>query len=83
MFSLSTNKLKNVVDNVFFETYNILNEHKGGEKMANERKENVYLEQSKKDSEELLEILKRIPDERKGEVLGIIKGFALCAEKAG
>lgn len=51
--------------------------------MAKERKENTCLEQSKKDSEELLEILKKVPNERKGEVLGIVKGFALCAEKVG
>lgn len=41
------------------------------------------LEQERKDSEELLEILKRVPENRKTEVLGIIKGYALCAENAG
>lgn len=84
MFSMSTKISQKVVDIMFNETYNVLNEHeKGGESMEKERKENTYLEQNKKDSEELLEILKKVPNERKGEVLGIVKGFALCAEKAG
>ena len=43
----------------------------------------TYLEQVKKDSEELLELIEKIPDKKKEEVLGIIKGYALCAEKAG
>lgn len=42
-----------------------------------------YLEKEKKESEEILEILKKVPEERKGEVLGIVKGFALCTEMAG
>jgi hypothetical protein len=29
----------------------------------------------------LVDILARIPKERKCEAIGIIKGFALCAEK--
>lgn len=54
-------------------------------KLSKERKTepNAYIEREKKDSEELIEILEKIPAERKGEVLGIVKGFALCAETVG
>lgn len=41
---------------------------------------NDFLEKEKKDSEEIIEILGKVPADRKGEVLGILKGFALCAE---
>lgn len=39
------------------------------------------LEEKKDDAKELADILARIPKERKSEAIGIIKGFALCAEK--
>lgn len=39
------------------------------------------LEEKKDDAKELVDILARIPEERKREEIGIIKGFALCAEK--
>lgn len=39
------------------------------------------LEEKKDDAKELVDILARIPKERKREAIGIIKGFALCAEK--
>lgn len=48
--------------------------------------ENTYVEKTKKDAEEIIEVLKKVPEERKGEVLGIIRGYALAAEteeKAG
>lgn len=45
--------------------------------------ENTYLDHERKDAEEFLEILKKVPKERKREVIGIVKGFALCAEKTG
>ena len=38
------------------------------------------LSKKRQDAKELIRILDRIPEERKGEVLGIVKGFALCAE---
>lgn len=38
------------------------------------------LSKKRQDAKELIGILDRIPEERKGEVLGIVKGFALCAE---
>ena len=47
------------------------------------RNNTVYaesIEQKKKDSEELVEMLKKIPKERKTELLWMVKGFALCAE---
>lgn len=42
--------------------------------------EQVYVEEIKDDAAEFLETLKRVPEERKNEVLGILKGFALAAE---
>lgn len=38
------------------------------------------LSKERQDAKELIGLLDKIPDERKGEVLGIVKGFALCAE---
>ena len=38
------------------------------------------LSKKREDAKELIGLLDRIPEERKGEVLGIVKGFALCAE---
>ena len=38
------------------------------------------LSKKKQDAKELIGILDKIPEERKNEVLGIVKGFALCAE---
>lgn len=38
------------------------------------------LSKKRQDAKDLLEILDKIPEERKGEVLGIVRGFALCAE---
>lgn len=38
------------------------------------------LSKERQDAKELIGILDKIPDERKGEVLGIVKGYALCAE---
>ena len=34
----------------------------------------------KDDAKELVAILNKIPEEKKGEVIGIVKGYALCAE---
>ena len=38
------------------------------------------LAKKRQDAKDLIGILDKIPEERKGEVLGIVKGFALCAE---
>lgn len=38
------------------------------------------LEHKKEDAAELIGILNKVPMDRKKEVLGIIKGYALCAE---
>ena len=51
-------------------------------KEENGKKDMSYIEKEKKDSEEILEILQKVPIEKKGEILGIVKGFALCAESA-
>lgn len=42
--------------------------------------ENTYLEKTKDDAAEFLEIFKKVPESRKGEVMGILKGFALATE---
>ena len=38
------------------------------------------VEKKKDDAKELVAILIKIPEEKKGEVIGIVKGYALCAE---
>lgn len=38
------------------------------------------LEHKKEDAAELISILNKVPANRRGEVLGIVKGFALCTE---
>lgn len=38
------------------------------------------LEHKKEDAAEMIRILNKVPADRRGEVLGIVKGFALCAE---
>lgn len=38
------------------------------------------LSKKRQDAKELIEILDKIPEERKAEVLCVVKGFALCAE---
>lgn len=43
------------------------------------RSENA-LSKKRQDAKELIGILEKIPEDRKGEVLGIVRGFALCAE---
>lgn len=53
--------------------------------MAEDKKntDKTFLERERKDSEEMIEILRKVPENRKREVFGIIRGFALCAEKVG
>lgn len=38
------------------------------------------LSEKRQDATELIRFLETIPENRKGEVLGIVRGFALCAE---
>lgn len=38
------------------------------------------LSEKRQDATELIRLLGTIPENRKGEVLGIVRGFALCAE---
>lgn len=42
--------------------------------------ESSELKKKKNEAEELVQILAKIPKEKKTEAIGIIKGFALCAE---
>ena len=45
----------------------------------NKESRNV-LSKKRQDARELIEILDKIPEERKTEVLCVLKGFALCAD---
>ena len=38
------------------------------------------LSEKRQDATELIRLLETIPEDRKSEVLGIVRGFALCAE---
>lgn len=38
------------------------------------------IQKKKDDSKEFAELLKRVPQERKGEVLGLVTGFVICVE---
>lgn len=40
----------------------------------------TYLEKEKQDAAEFLETLNKVPENKKSEVLGILKGYALCSE---
>ena len=79
--------MKKVVDKRDKDPYNGVK----GNKNEKERGEinmakNAYVEETKKDAEEIIKLLEKVPKERKGEVLGIVKGYALATEteeKAG
>ena len=47
-----------------------------------EEQRSIYRKYSKEkdDSKEFAELLKRVPPERKGEVLGFVTGFVTCIE---
>lgn len=52
--------------------------------MDNKEVKETYIEKEKREAEELLEALKKIPPEDKGRVLGMVEGYALAAaEKTG
>ena len=53
---------------------------KEGETML-EEKTTETLKEKKEDAKEMAELLKTIPQERKGEAMGLIRGFALGAKK--
>ena len=38
------------------------------------------IQKKKDDSKEFIELLKRVPSERRGEVLGFVTGFVTCIE---
>lgn len=38
------------------------------------------VQKKKDDSKEFAELLKRVPPERKGEVLGLVTGYVICVE---
>lgn len=46
-----------------------------------EEKRIETLEEKKEDAKEMAELLKTIPRERKGEAMGLIRGFALGAKE--
>lgn len=71
-------KSKKCVDKRDKDPYNGVKGNRKGVTVA--MAEQVYVEEIKDDVAEFLETLKRVPEERKNEVLGILKGFALAAE---
>lgn len=82
MFSMSTFKIKKSVDNEYNETYNVLKEHmRRGENMKKEVENN--LEEIREDGKEMVEIVARVPADKKERVLGIIEGAAIETQKAG
>lgn len=83
MFSMSTKTCKKYVDKVYNGTYNVLKEHESRARWEHMKYKTVYadtVEKKKDDAKELVAILNKIPEEKKGEVIGIVKGYALCAE---
>ncbi len=48
--------------------------------MKNRFVQGSYVEEQKKEAEEMINLLKRIPDEEKKKVHGILIGFALGTE---
>lgn len=41
------------------------------------------LAKKREDAKELIDIIEKIPEEKKSEVLGILRGYALCSENEG
>lgn len=50
---------------------------KGSEKL---RKRRNALDKTRKDAKELIAMIEKLPEDKKREVLGIVRGYALCAE---
>ena len=48
--------------------------------MKNNAVSTENIQKKKDDSKEFAELLKRVPPERKGEVLGFVTGFVICVE---
>lgn len=63
-------------ENIIMSTKRTKNKRDGDNNMQ----EKAFLEESRDDAAEFLETLKKVPENRKDEVLGILKGYALCAE---
>lgn len=83
MFSMSTKMYKKYVDKAHNGTYNVLKGHEKRARWEHMELTTAYadtVEKKKDDAKELVAILNKIPEEKKGEVIGIVKGYALCAE---
>ena len=50
---------------------------KGSDKL---RKRRNALDKTRKDAKELIAMIEKLPEDKKREVLGIVRGYALCAE---
>lgn len=46
--------------------------------MNKEKTHESYIEREKRDAEEFLETLKRVPENKKDKVLGMVEGYALA-----
>lgn len=44
------------------------------------RKRRNALDKARKDAKELIAMIEKLPEDKKREVLGIVRGYALCAE---
>lgn len=44
------------------------------------RKRRNTLDKTRKDAKELIDMIEKLPEDKKREVLGIVRGYALCAE---
>lgn len=44
------------------------------------RKRRNALDKTRKDAKELIAMIEKLPEDKKREVLGIVRGYALCAE---
>ena len=44
------------------------------------RKHKNVLDKKRKDAKELIVMIENLPEDKKREVLGIVRGYSLCAE---
>ena len=67
------------IDKVFKREYDVFKRN-GSEVRKDMTGYRESIEKKREDAKEMIEILEKIPRERKPEALALVKGFALCAE---
>lgn len=65
------------VDNDGKGDYNVPIANTGGERLKNKRN---TLNGARVDAKEFVKLIEKLPENKKAEVLGIIRGYSLCAE---